>query len=228
MKIHWNILDKNRKSILPLLKNISEEGFYLAGGTGLALQMGHRDSIDFDFFKKDDFDTRKLIEKIASVFKSHKLSITQQEKNTLSCVIDDTIQLSFFSYNYKLIKPLVNTEYFGIASVEDIACMKSSAITGRAVEKDYVDLYFILQKTSLEDLIDLCAKKYKIIDDLLILKSLTFFDDVKKEHIFFKEGHKVTLTEMKKYFIKLTNDYIRKNQLKDIRKSKEKGKDPER
>lgn len=228
MKIHWNILDKKRKSILPLLKNISEEGFYLAGGTGLALQMGHRDSIDFDFFKVNDFDTRKLIEKISSVFKNHKLLITQQEKNTLSCVIDETIQLSFFSYNYKLIKPLVNTEYFDIASIEDIACMKSSAIASRAVEKDYVDLYFILQKITLNDLINLCAKKYQIFDEMLILKSLSFFDDIKKEHILFKEGHKITLAGMKKYFIKLTNDYIRKNQLKDIRKSKEKGKDLER
>ena len=54
--IHWNILDEKRKNILPLLKTFSiDEGFYLAGGTGLALQIGHRDSIDFDFFKKGDF-----------------------------------------------------------------------------------------------------------------------------------------------------------------------------
>lgn len=51
MKLHWEILDEKRKSILPLLKNFSEDGFYLVAGTGLALQLGHRDSEDFDFVK---------------------------------------------------------------------------------------------------------------------------------------------------------------------------------
>ena len=154
MKIHWDILDNKRKSILPLFKHFKDEEFYLAGGTGLALQLGHRDSIDFDFFKNGDYDTANLIKKTESIFKNHELSITQHEKNTVSCVIDDTIKLSFFGYNYELIELLNNTEYFDIASIEDIACMKLTAIMSRAVEKDYVDLYFIMQKISLDDLLE--------------------------------------------------------------------------
>src|ERR1035437_8364995 len=101
MELHWNILDKKRKSILPLLKNFSKEGFYLAGGTGLALQLGHRDSIDFDFCRKGSFDTGAFIEKIESIFKGHKVFISQQEKNTVSCEIDDDIHLSFMTYDYE-------------------------------------------------------------------------------------------------------------------------------
>ncbi|MFA6924256.1 MAG: nucleotidyl transferase AbiEii/AbiGii toxin family protein [Bacteroidales bacterium] len=187
MEIHWDILDNKRKSILPLFKHFADEGFYLAGETGLALQIGHRDSIDFDFFKKDDYDTVVLIKKLEAVFKNHKLSITQQDKNTVSCSIDNNIRLSFFSYNYELLKPLIRTGYFAIASIEDIACMKLSAIMSRAVEKDYVDLYFILQKISLDDLLDYCKKKYRSLDEMMILKSLPFFEDVQKEHILFKE-----------------------------------------
>ena len=224
MKIHWDILDNKRKSILPLFKHFADEGFYLAGGTGLALQIGHRDSIDFDFFKNGDYDTVALIKKLESVFKNHKLSITQQDKNTVSCSIDNTIRLSFFSYNYALLKPLVGTDYIEIASIEDIACMKLSAIMSRAVEKDYVDLYFILQKISLDDLLDYCRKKYRSLDEIMILKSLPFFEDVQKEHILFKEGHKVSLKQMKKYF----EETVRQKELKDARKNKEKGNDIER
>lgn len=224
MEIHWNILDNKRKSILPLFKHFEDEGFYLAGGTGLALQIGHRDSIDFDFFKDGDYDTVALIQKLESVFKNHKLAITQQEKNTVSCLIDDTIQISFFSYPYELQRPLVSTEYFKIASIEDIACMKLSAIIGRAVEKDYVDLYFILQNNSLDDLLDCCRKKYRSIDDMMILKSLLFFEDVQKEHILFKKGHKVSLKQMQKYF----EESVRLKELKDAHKSREKENDIER
>lgn len=216
MKIHWDILDPKRKSILPLFQHFAEEGFYLAGGTGLALQIGHRDSIDFDFFKKDDYDTAALIKNLESVFINHNLTITQQDKNTVSCSVDNNIRLSFFSYNYPLLKPLIETDYFEIASIEDIACMKLSAIMSRAVEKDYVDLYFILQQISLDDLLKSSRKKYRSLDEMMLLKALPFFEDVQKEHILFKEGHKVSLKQMKKFF----EESVRQRELKSARKSK--------
>lgn len=224
MYIHWDILDRKRKSILPLFKDFTDEGFYLAGGTGLALQIGHRDSIDFDFFKKDDFETAVLIEKLESVFKNHELSITQQDKNTVSCSVDNDICLSFFGYNYTLLKPLIRTDYIEIASIEDIACMKLSAIMGRAAEKDYVDLFFILQKISLDDLLDSCRKKYRSLNEMIIIKSLSFFEDVQKEHILFKEGHKVSLKQIQKYF----QESVRLREIKHARERKENGKDIER
>jgi hypothetical protein len=217
MKLHWHILDKKRIDILPLLKDFSAEGFYLAGGTGLALQLGHRDSEDFDFFQKGNFDTRELIEKIEQVFKDHSISITQQERNTVSCQIDGTIKLSFFGSPYDLLKPPVKTEYFDMASLDDIACMKVLATTHRAVERDYVDLYFILHKIPLKDLLRFCSQKYKSINELLLVKSITSLDDVqKKEPIEFKEGHKISWREMNTYFQKLKVDY--QQQLQSIRK----------
>src|SRR5579863_2282509 len=109
MELYWHILDKKRRDILPLLKNFTEDGFYLAGGTALALQFGHRDSEDFDFFKQKAFDTGKLKEKINSVFAGHQIVYSQEEKNTLSCEIDEDIELSFISHNYPLQKPLLHT-----------------------------------------------------------------------------------------------------------------------
>ncbi len=208
--IHWNILDEARRAILPLFKGLASGGLYLAGGTGLALQIGHRDSIDFDFFKEGDFDTAPLLEKITALFAGHVLTVTQQEKNTLSCLIDNSIQLSFFGYHHQLLYPLIETEYFNIASVADIGCMKFSAITSRWVEKDYVDLYFIFQIMTLETLLADSAKKYPTLDQNLILKSLVYFDDILEEPIMFKEGHDISFENVKSFLQKIVTDYFKK------------------
>lgn len=208
MNLHWNILDNKRQVILPLLKNFSSDGFYLAGGTGLALQLGHRDSIDFDFFKKGDFDTISLIEKISATFISHKLTVTQQEKNTVSCLIDNSIQLSFFGYGHPLLQPLIKTDYFDIASITDIGCMKLSAITSRHLEKDYIDLYFILQNILISELLENFIKKYPNFDKTLILKSIVYFDDVLKEPILFKENHNVSFETIKIFLQKTVKEYL--------------------
>jgi len=206
--IHWNILDQKRKDILPLLKSISfDDGFYLAGGTGLALQIGHRDSIDFDFFKQGDFDTDVFLSKLENIFTGHTLMVTQNEKNTISCIIDDTIKFSFFGFKYKVLKPFIETEYFNLASIEDIACMKFSAILSRSLEKDYVDLYFILQSFDLKTLIDISLEKFENIDSALILKSLIYFDDIINEPIIFKENHEVSFEVVKDFLKKVVKGY---------------------
>ena len=207
MTLHLNILDDQRRALLPLLKEFSSDGFYLAGGTGLALQLGHRDSIDFDFFKEGDFDTAILAEKIITTFSGHSVTITQQERNTISCLIDNAVSLSFFGFRYELLEPLIESDYFTIASMVDIGCMKCAAITSRWVEKDYVDLYFILQRTSLENLINGCAKKYPSLDTALILKSMVYFDDVTEEPILFKEGHDVSFLEIQNFLMKNVSIY---------------------
>ena len=207
-KIHWNILDEKRMAVLPLLKLATKKGFYLAGGTVLALQFGHRYSIDFDFFLEGNFDSAALAAELESIFKEHALTFTQQEVNTLSCLIDESIQLSFLGYSYPILEPLVPTDYFPIASVKDIGCMKFSAIISRSVEKDYVDLYFILQTLSLAELLALSTKKHPSLDAALILKSLVYFDDVQREPILFKEGHEVSFETIQSFLQKTVTDYV--------------------
>jgi hypothetical protein len=208
MNLHLNILNDKRREILSLFKNFSNDGFYLAGGTGLALQIGHRDSVDFDFFKEGEVDTALLIEKITTIFVSHKLLITQQEKNTVSCLVDGDIQVSFFGYRHKLLNPLIKNDFFDIASIIDIGCMKLSAITGRYLEKDYVDLYFILQNVSISELLENFVKKYPNIDKTLILKSLVYFDDIIKEPILFKENNNVSFETIKVFLQKKVKEYL--------------------
>ena len=186
MNIHYRILDDQRINVLPKLLPFRELGFYLAGGTALALQIGHRDSIDFDFFCLDSFDTTSLFSKIEQQFFGHNILRLQDELNTLEIVVDDVIRLSFMTYKYQLIEPVISTDFFDLASIVDIGCMKLSAITSRTAYKDYVDLYFILNEVSLQTLIDSLRVKLPTLDPSLALKSLVYFDDITPEEILYK------------------------------------------
>lgn len=188
MIMFYNILDKKRADILPFFKQFKGK-FYLGGGTALALQIGHRDSVDFDFFSNEKFNTQKLFEEMRDVFLGHKVFKIQEERNTLSILVDENIKISFFYYPYQLIDNLIEEENFKLASLVDIGCMKLSAITGRASIKDYIDLYYILQDIKLEGLIEKCLGKFPNIDKNLILKSLVYFEDVIDEKIIFKNDN---------------------------------------
>ena len=194
----YNILDKKRTQLLPIFK-IFKKDYYLAGGTGLALQIGHRDSVDFDFFTEENTDIEKLFVKIKKVFKEYNLTKIQEEENTLSVLVADDIKISFFNYPYKLIDELIDEKNLKIASIEDIGCMKLSAIVSRASNKDYIDIYYILQKIKLGVLLKKALEKFPDLDKNLILKSLVYFKDIKEENISFKNNNYVDFKEVKSF-----------------------------
>ena len=216
----YNILDKKRLAVLPFLKNLKKD-FYLAGGTALALQIGHRSSVNFDFFTSKDIKTNELFNQIKEIFSDRKIKKIQDEKNILTVIIDKDIKISFFSYKYPLLNKLIDEPYLKLASMDDIACMKLSAITSRSTLKDYVDLYFILQTkrnngfpiksgmaegTILSKLLNLLPKKFPELDTNLILKSLVYFDDLTDEKIIFRNNNNVSLSELKKFFQKIVKE----------------------
>lgn len=196
--MYYNILDQKRINILPLLGLLDDE-WYLAGGTALALQIGHRDSVDFDFFIDSDFYTSVLFERLRGIFEDYDIVKIQDEKNTLTIILDDEIKLSFSTYKYKLLKSIIVEKYLRLASIKDIACMKLSAVVSRATQKDYVDLYFILQKISLDTLLKDAKVKFSELDTNLILKSLIYFEDINNEKIYFKNNKEINFEEVKKY-----------------------------
>ena len=202
----YSILDKKRIDSLPSLKSFKDD-FYLAGGTALALQLGHRDSIDFDFFTGEDIDTESLFDGIKKVFKDRDIKKVQEEKNTLTVVVDDNIKISFFTYKYPLLDRLVIEDNLRLASIQDIACMKLSAIVSRSTIKDYVDLYFVLQKIPLGELLNSVVRKFPELDVNLVLKSLVYFDDLVDEDIIFKNNNTVTLENLKKFFREVVKKY---------------------
>jgi hypothetical protein len=167
-----------------------KDDFYLAGGTGLALQLGHRMSDDFDFFTNQRFDNSLLLSKMSEIFHNDQIGQLQNAKQTLTLMIRG-VKISFFYVEPVPVTPLLETEYFRIASVSEIGVFKLLALL-RAAFKDYVDLYCILQQCSLGALLTLARKKYPGIDEALYLKALLSFDDVDLSPIQYVEGHETT------------------------------------
>jgi len=163
----------------------------------MALQLGHRDSVDFDFFSPQKIDTKKLFEKIKKVFAGHKILKVQEEENTLGIIIDGNIKLSFLTYQYPLLEKLINEKDIKLASPTDIGCMKLSAITSRASNKDYIDLFFILKSIPLKILLKKANKKFPTIDNNLILKSIVYFKDIEKEPIKYRNSNRISFEEVK-------------------------------
>lgn len=194
MLMHYEVLDEKRRALLPALGAFKED-FYLAGGTALALQIGHRISIDFDFFTKDDFDVAALYERVQAAL--GPVPRTQEAPHTLAVIAQDDVRMSFLGYAYPLLEPCVETEHMRLASLLDIGCMKLGAIVSRAELKDYVDLFFILSRLSLPDLLNGLARKTPTLDRNLALKALVSFEDVSQDPIDFTKGSAVTFDDVR-------------------------------
>ncbi len=175
-----NILTPQQQSVLELLKGVVlANEFYLAGGTALALQLGHRTSLDFDFFTPRPFNPENLIAQFTD------LEVLHEATGTLTAVIQN-VRISFFEYRYPLLHPLLKSFLVPVAHVEDIAAMKISAIASRGSKKDFVDLYCILQDGySLADVFLFFRKKFAgiYVDEYHIMRSLLYFEDAEREEM---------------------------------------------
>lgn len=166
--------------LLLLINKISRvpelvDNFYLAGGTALALQLGHRKSFDIDLFSEKNFN----VEQYSQIILSLDGKILREEKGTIDAVIDG-VKLTLLYYPYKLLENFHLIEKIKVADVKDIACMKVVAISQRADKKDFYDIYEMLKKITPGELKELFLEKYgdKKINCYHILKSFFYFEDV--------------------------------------------------
>jgi predicted nucleotidyltransferase component of viral defense system len=152
--------------------------FYLVGGTALALQLGHRNSIDIDFFSQNDFSTQFLINEISKKYEFH---ISFERENTLLCSINTT-KTDFIKHNNPFVKDPITEEGIKFLSKEDIAAMKLNAIvqSGKRL-KDFIDIYFLLEHYSVDEMLDFYKQKYPHMNAMIPLKALGFFDDIDPE-----------------------------------------------
>jgi predicted nucleotidyltransferase component of viral defense system len=169
--------------LLELLKKIMQEeafkSFNLVGGTSLALQMGHRFSIDIDMFGNseiDEFEFATLLSKYGKV-------ITIKKSKNIVIFSVDGIKVDFVNYQYPLLDNINIIENIRLVSNKDIAAMKLNAIAGRGSKKDFIDLYFLLQEYTLQEMINFYNQKYSDGSEFMILKSLTYFDDADNEEM---------------------------------------------
>ncbi|MGB3341207.1 MAG: nucleotidyl transferase AbiEii/AbiGii toxin family protein [bacterium] len=193
------VLIKDTKEHLALLsRSVILKDAYLAGGTACALQLGHRLSIDFDFFTIKDFEPKIVAAELAN------LAAFEVEEIIEGTVLGKFLgtKFSLFKYQYPLIYPPLQYQSISIAEIRDIAAMKLDAIASRGTKRDFIDLYFICHSNyKLSELMAVYDRKYKMLASNLmhIKKSLIFFDDAEADAmpVMLKD---IKWQDVKKYF----------------------------
>jgi hypothetical protein len=155
------------------------EHFYLAGGTALALQFGHRLSLDLDFFSPELFNEESLLQHLQTLA---GFAVAAKAPYTLHVTVQET-KVSFLGYAYPVLFPTHKFLDVAVADPRDIACMKVSAIASRGTKRDFIDLYVSAEHYGLKEILRLFDQKYTRTHYSMIhiLKSLTFFTDAEKD-----------------------------------------------
>ena len=163
-----------------LMKDDMLKSFYLVGGTSLALRFGHRKSIDIDLFTTEKFDRlmlenhlREKLDPDWVMQKSHGMAITKGREN-----------IDLWYYPAPIINEPEVIDGVRMLSVEDVACMKVNSIAyGGDCPKDYIDLYYVLEKKSMSDIINAYSRKYSDLPANEHVKCLSSVEPVKDKHL---------------------------------------------
>lgn len=188
---HPEILSETQKKViekLGFLKNC-----YLAGGTALTIQLGHRTSLDLDFYTWHKFSNQRILQLIRKHIHESQFDSRQPEGTVQGKIMK--VHFSLFHYDYPLIRQLLDLPPIKIASLEDIAAMKVVAIVQRAKQRDFIDIYYLIQKLGLENIIKSTYQKYPWYEEnnQIIFTSLTYFDEADND----KEINAIKLSDSK-------------------------------
>lgn len=176
--LHYKTIESGTLQLLKELQsNPVLQGMRLVGGTGLALQLGHRKSIDLDLFGLINVPSEDLRE---SLMAGHSFQIIKESTNIHIYLIDG-VKVDLVNYSYQWLDKSLQDNGITIASINDIAAMKITAIIGRGTKKDFIDLYFILKHLSLSEILNLYMQKYPEGSVFMAIKSLSFFDDAEAD-----------------------------------------------
>ena len=210
--MNWNIIDRDRYI---LLKNITEKisipEFYMIGGTALSIQLGLRESYDFDFCVPNNFNNEILLQELKEI---GEVEVKQNQKGTCDVILNG-VQISFFYYPNKVIKEYIIPEEMPklkMASILDIAVMKVVAIGGRGAKKDFFDLYNIINKNNIttdelaKGLMQKCGNNINYANTIM---GLSYFEDAEQE-ILPKTFVEYDWEEIKKFFIKFQSEFQKK------------------
>lgn len=164
--------------LIELMQKPYLQGFNLVGGTSLSLQIGHRISVDLDMFTTEPFDTNELKSNLEDDFPVFQVILESQ--NTLITTIND-IKVDFIRFKYGFAYPIRFEDQIRLANIKDIAAMKLDAITGRGKKKDFFDLFFLLERFSLSELLSLYQEKYRHSTIFHVVKSISYFEEAEAE-----------------------------------------------
>jgi len=198
--MHPEALTEESNELLLSLREF--DGFYLAGGTGLALQIGHRVSEDFDFFT-EDYLPENFLGSVEGVFSDRAITPSVNNSEELTVFINNT-KVTFLRYPFPLVSELLEYRGISLIHLEEIAATKAYTIGRRGSFKDYVDLYFCLkgEYVSIDEIMEMAREKYeKRFNSRLFLEQLVYLDDIEETAIQFIQP-KVGKKELSSFFKK--------------------------
>jgi len=179
----------------------------LVGGTALALQLGHRVSVDLDFFGKFEVAFEDIENEL--LMNGSKIEPYNKSKNIKQLAVDG-IKVDFVNYSYDWIDSDIEEEGIKMASLKDIAAMKFSAIAGRGTKKDFVDIYFLLQHFTLQEMLNFYTIKYRYASLFPVMLSLSYFVDAEATPMP-KMLKKIEWSKIKKTVLKTIEAFDRKS-----------------
>jgi predicted nucleotidyltransferase component of viral defense system len=181
-KLFWNTITENMHTVLNgFMHSMPGSRFYLAGGTGLSLQIGHRLSVDLDFFSPND-DIPSIRTQLESALAPFQSILADSSWGNLVYLVNG-VRVGFYGYGFPLVSPLIEIEGIRLASIDDIALMKLDAMLSRAARKDFYDLYFICKHKSLKFIFEKARRKYSSVRDFeaQATKRLVYFENAENE-----------------------------------------------
>ncbi|MEK7513907.1 MAG: nucleotidyl transferase AbiEii/AbiGii toxin family protein [Patescibacteria group bacterium] len=173
--MHLEILTENQNQLFSLIKKFSSQ-FYLVGGTAVALQLGHRRSIDFDLFTNSSFDSRKILQLVKKYWTIQDRFIDSQNELTITI---NGVKFTWYNYPYQINCSKSLTNIIKMPDLVTLAAMKAYALGRRAKWKDYVDLYFIFKKHSLSQVVKAAKKIFGgEFNEKLFREQLAYHQDI--------------------------------------------------
>lgn len=167
---------------LELLKRICSsvpfENFALGGGTNIALRLGHRLSVDLDFFTNTPYQNSIIFQAVTTMFPSAELLFEQNQ--TMMFTINH-IKVDFILYPFKWLQPFEKINGTRLIALQDMIPMKLQALSNRFSKKDFWDIAFLLKKISLPEMLEIFKSKFPQIDSGYIIHSLTNFENAERE-----------------------------------------------
>ena len=182
--MHEETLGKAIAPLFPLLPKF--RGFYLSGGTGMALQLGHRISADFDLFSNEEIK-KSLLTEVQKIFVGKTIIPLVNDKEELTVFVNGG-KITFLHYPFPVIRKFVYCKNVPVLSYKEIAATKAYTIGRRGSLKDYIDLYFAMKtgKMKLKEIMDLAQKKYSTAwNDRLFLEQLIYLNDIEDSPVKF-------------------------------------------
>jgi len=196
--MNLEVLTEAGKDIFPLLGKF--EDFYLAGGTALALQIGHRISVDFDLFSEKEI-SKNLLAKVKRIFENKTIIPSVNNPDELTVFLNG-VKTTFLRYPFPVKNKLIDCNGIKLLDAKEIASTKAYTIGRRGTIKDYVDLYFVLSEriSFLDEIMETAKSKFgNEFNDRLFLEQLVYFNDIEETNILFLKKP-VSKKELEEFF----------------------------